>query len=150
MEQPAEFNRFLKTSVLVGISILVSLVIYLALGEFIRSQFRPFRGFVSLEAVQTVRYAFFAGAIAAVVLIRILRPLLLKKGPEATGATAVLKLHRTSLFTLALSETPAVLGLVLFLLSGLNVDFYILLLVSFVLVFMYFPRRSHWEEWLRG
>lgn len=49
---------------------------------------------------------------------------------------------------MVLSEAPGILGLILFLLGGLNIDFYLLLFASLLLVFMYFPRRSGWEEWL--
>jgi hypothetical protein len=46
---------------------------------------------------------------------------------------------------LALAEI-AVLGFVLFLLTGLSRDFYPLLFVSLFLAFMYFPRLRVWQD----
>ena len=43
---------------------------------------------------------------------------------------------------------PAIIGLVLFFLGGLYKDFYVLLFVSLVLIFMYFPRLKNWEAYL--
>jgi len=51
--------------------------------------------------------------------------------------------------TMILGEIPGILGLGLFLLSGYNIDFYVLVFASLLLVFMYFPRRTAWDEWLR-
>jgi len=47
-----------------------------------------------------------------------------------------------------MSELPALLGLFLFLLAGLNRDFYVLLIISVAVLFIFFPRRRAWEEWL--
>jgi hypothetical protein len=44
----------------------------------------------------------------------------------------------------------AIMGLILFLLSGLRRDFYLLLVLSFIFVFLFFPRYSNWEEWVRS
>jgi hypothetical protein len=38
----------------------------------------------------------------------------------------------------------------LFLVRGLNRDFYALIFVSLILIFMYFPRLASWNEWLKG
>jgi hypothetical protein len=55
---------------------------------------------------------------------------------------------QASVLTSALAEVPALFGLVLFLMSGLNVDFYVLTFVSLVLMFMFFPRYAGWVEWI--
>ena len=149
MDSRDEFGDARKTVSLIGISIIVSLFIYLALAEIIRTQLRPFRGFGAFSNVQSIRYAFFVGAIVAVIAVRLLRQRLLKRSPQDTDSTVLRKLQRTTIITLALSEIPGLLGLILFLLCGLNVDFYLLLLVSLVLVFMYFPRRDQWGDWLK-
>jgi hypothetical protein len=62
------------------------------------------------------------------------------------GAAAVRSLFRATVIGLALAEVPALAGLALTLLAGLNMDFYILEFVSAVLVFMYFPRAAAWES----
>jgi len=148
MENRDELVRHLRTVSLVGASVLVSLFLYLGVEEFIRARFRPFRGFVAVTDLQRLRYVFFAVAIVAGILVRILRQALLRKVSHDDEKTALHRLQRVSLLTLVLAEVPAVAGLVLFFVGGLNIDFYILLFVSIFLVFMYFPRRSAWEEWL--
>ncbi len=149
MDFQDDLNAAQRTVSLIGISIIVSLLIYLALAEIIRTQLSPFKGFMTFSNVQTIRYAFFAGAIVAVIVVRLMRQRLLRRSPQDTDPKALRNLQRTSIITLALSEVPGVLGLILFLLCGLNVDFYLLLLVSLILVFMYFPRRGQWGDWLK-
>jgi hypothetical protein len=135
-----------KAASLIGISIIVSLMVTLAASEAIRAWLRPFRGFVDLRDPQRVRYAFFAAAILAVVLVRVLRRSL----PRRTGAPGagpdLRRIQRSAILTVVLCEVPALLGLVLFLVGGFNIDFYLLLFVSLVLIFIYFPRLSHWRD----
>jgi hypothetical protein len=150
MDVQDEIRGAFRTVSLVGISTIVSLFIYLAVAEFIRARLRPFHGFAAVTDVQRLRYIFFGAAVAAVILIRVLRHILLKEPPGAVLKTALHRLQRVSLVTTMLGEVPAILGLGLFLLAGLYIDLYILLFVSIVLVFMYFPRRAAWENWLKG
>ncbi len=148
MENRDELGQHLRTVSLVGVSIFVSLFLYLAVEELIRARFKPFHGFLAVSDLQRVRYAFFALAIVAVILVRILRQVMLRRAAGEDAKAALHRLQRASLLTLVLSEVPAIAGLVLFLVGGLNIDFYLLLLASILLVFMYFPRRSVWEGWL--
>ncbi len=135
-----------KTATLIGISIIASLFITLVVAEAIRAGFRPFRGFINLQDPQRVRYAFFAAAVAAVILIRILRRVLFRRTAESTAGLALPRIQRAVVVTLVLCEIPALLGLALFLIGGYNVDYYLLLFVSLVLIFMYFPRLSQWQN----
>ncbi|MEN6311953.1 MAG: hypothetical protein ABFD80_10505 [Acidobacteriota bacterium] len=148
MDIQDEVRRRLKTFTLIGITFVSSLLVYLGLAEFIRYHFRPFGGFAAIADPQRLRYVFFALAVLSVVLVRVLRPALLRKSPGEDAKTTLHRLERASLVTLVLAEVPALLGLILFFLRGFNVDFYILLFASLLLVFMYFPRRSNWQEWL--
>lgn len=126
------------------------LLVALVVGEFIRYRLRPFTGFASLDGASELRYIFFGAAVAAVVLVRVLRQALLRKPPADDARAALRRLQQASFLTLVLSEIPAILGFVLFLLGGFNIDLYVLIFVSLFLIFMYCPRRSSWEEWLRG
>jgi hypothetical protein len=147
MDIRQDLRERLRTVTSIAMSIFVSLFLYLGAVEFIRARFRPFRGVLVISDLQRVRYAFFAAAIVTIIVIRVLRPRLLRRVAD-DDQTAFRRLQRASLVTLALAEVPGILGLVLFLLAGLNIDFYLLLFASLLLVFMYFPRRSAWEEWL--
>ena len=149
MDIQDEFRVHLKSVTLIATAIIASLVIYLGLVEVLRAVYKPFRGFVTLANIPQLRYAVFGAAVAVIVLIRILRPRLLRKAPGEDAKTALHRLQRAAIVTMVLGEIPGILGLGLFLLSGYNIDFYVLLFASLLLVFMYFPRRSAWEEWLQ-
>jgi hypothetical protein len=149
MDIQDELKVHLKSVTLIATAIVASLVIYLGLVEILRAVYRPFRGFATLADIQQLRYAVFGAAAAVIVLIRLLRPRLLRKAHREDAKTALHRLQRAAIVTMVLGEIPGTLGLGLFLLSGYNIDFYVLVFASILLVFMYFPRRSAWEEWLR-
>jgi hypothetical protein len=144
-----EIRAHLRSATLIATAIVASLVVYLGLVEVLRAVYRPFRGFVTLSHIPQVRYAVFGAAVAVVVLIRVLRPRLLRKAPGEDARAALHRIQRAAIVTMVLGEVPGILGLGLFLLSGYNIDFYVLVFASLLLVFMYFPRRIAWEEWLR-
>jgi hypothetical protein len=144
-----EFRVHLKSATLISTAVIASLFIYLGLVEVLRAVYRPFRGFVTLANISQLRYAVFGAAVAVIVLIRLLRPRLLRKAPGEDAKTALHRLQRAAIVTMVLGEIPGILGLGLFLVSGNNIDFYVLVFASLLLIFMYFPRRSAWEEWLR-
>lgn len=148
MDIQDKLRAHLRTASRVTASVIASLLLYLAAVEFIRARFRPFRGFLAVSDLQLLRYAFFALAIATVIAIRALRPRLLRKVAGDDDKTALHRIQRAFLMTIVLAEVPGTLGLLLFLMAGRNIDFYFLLFASLLLVFMYFPRRSAWEEWL--
>lgn len=148
MENREDLKRTLKTASMIGLTVIASLLIYLVIVEVLRSQLKPFRGFAPLPGTSTFRYVCYGLAVLEVLIIRFAQSLLLKRAPGDTVKVTVQKLFRASILTVCLSEVPAILGLVLFLIAGLNKDFYALLAVSLVLVFMYFPRLSSWEAWI--
>ncbi len=143
-----EIRRAHRPAVVVGIAILASLFVYLVIVEVLRATMGPFRGFVALPGLRTLRYAFYGLAVLEVLATRFFQGLLLRRAPGDDVRATVLKLARAAVVTLSLSQVPALLGLVLFLLGGLNRDFYALLAVSVALAFMYFPRLRSWEDWV--
>ena len=148
MENRDELKRSYKTASMIGVTIIASLFVYLIVVEVLRMQLKPFRGFAPIPEMTTFRYIFYGLAVLEVLVIRLVQSLLLKHAPGDTVKITVQKLFRATILTVCLSEVPAILGLVLFLIGGLNKDFYALLAVSLVLVFMYFPRLANWEGWV--
>ena len=83
--------------------------------------------------------------------------------PKPSSASSSLSSsHRISLFSppvqrlvsftiisLALSEAVAIYGLVIFLINGSSLDFYLFLALSFVFIIVHFPRYSQWEDWIK-
>jgi len=145
MKQDAFITKYFKTAVILSGSMIGSLLIYLVVVEIIQASLKPFTGLITLDDPQFLRYIFYFIAALQIIVIRLLRGVLLKAGKSDSEEKPVLRIFRVTILTLALAEIPALLGLVLFLLAGMNKDFYILLLVSFVLMFMFFPRINHWK-----
>jgi len=92
-------------------------------------------GYVALAAGLIVTYA-----------ASIVRRSMLAGGPADAGA----RIQVASIVTFALAETPAVFGLVAFLLTGLREFAYPLFVVALAAQAVYFPRWSQWEEWARA
>jgi len=132
----------------IGYSVFGALVLYFVLEELIRNKLAPFYGFSHLSNHQTLRYIFYGLSAISIILARLLQSLLLRKKPGDTIETLLDKLHRTSIIMIIMSELPALFGLFLFLLVGLNRDFYILLIISVAILFIFFPRRRAWEAWV--
>ncbi len=151
MEAREIIRRTHRIAALVGFSVLGAMGLYLVLVELIRSKMAPFNGLYPITDLQTIRnlrYLFYGLSAGSVILTRILQSLLLRKKPGDSPEDLLNKLHRTSLIMVIMSELPALFGLLLFLIRGLYRDFYILLGISVVVLFIFFPRRRAWEEWL--
>jgi len=150
MNPEDEIGRALKPAKMVAAAVVGSLAIYLALVEILKATLRPFRGFATVGGMQPVRYAAYGAGAAVVLLILLLRPRLYGRRAGEDAGTALIRLQRASILTMVLGEVPAMLGLGLFLVGGFARDFYSLLFVSIVLLFIHFPRRGAWEESLKG
>jgi len=145
-----ELKKTYKITVIIGASLIASLLIYALIVELIRSEFKPFPGFVTITEIQVLRYIFYGFAFFEVIAVNILRPVLLKERPTDDLNVFILKLNRAAIITYVFCEVPAILGLVLFLLSGLHTDFYIFLFLSLILEILYFPKFKNWEEPIRN
>lgn len=136
----------LRTARAVGMAVMASLLAYLAVAEALRAAYKPFFGLAHLAGNRTaVRFGIYLGAAAAIVAVRLVSARAGRRSGTETEETRLVRVFAISVTTLAMAEIPALLGLALFLLGGYNRDFYVLLLVSLVLAFMYFPRASVWE-----
>ena len=150
MENQNDFKRAYKLSAVIGIGIGSSLLIYVVVVEIMKSQLAFFTGLATFPDMRILRYALYGLSIVNVLILRIIRGVLLRKFPMDNRQALIAKLQRSSILSTALCEGPAIYGLILFLLGGLRRDFYFLLIVSLVLLFMYFPRIKNWEAWMEG
>lgn len=148
MDNQDTLKKAYHTSVIVGIAITASLFVYLIVFFMLRTPFLTAERLTAIQNTRNLRYLFYALSVGVVVFLRLLRGFLLKRQLSDTRQVLIAKLQRTSILSMALSEGPAIFGLVLFFLGGLERDFIILLFVSMILVFMYFPRYKNWEAWL--
>jgi hypothetical protein len=145
MPKLPEFDKAFATCRFIALAFAGCLMLDLLLVEILRARFRPFFGFAPMKDVIALRYGCFAAAAAAVIVLRLVHGRLLAAASKVDDAAAVRTLFRAAVISLTLAEIPALIGLALVLLAGLNRDFYFLLFASIVLVFIYFPRAAAWE-----
>ena len=135
-----------KTTVLIGIAMVASVVMYIVVAEVLRNSNPQWRGvaFSTKDALYDyLRIALFALSIVFPIVIRILRGILLTPEKLADPAPTLISY---SIIIFALCESPAIYGLVLFLLAGNIMDMYIFAAISLALFALFFPRYSRWTE----
>jgi F0F1-type ATP synthase membrane subunit c/vacuolar-type H+-ATPase subunit K len=125
---------------LIGLIMIASVFLYAAVVEIIKRFLAPFAGFALLtkETVDLVRYLLGFAAMADFFLIRII----LKKYSAAPAPNLPL----AAIITFSLCESVALYGLVLFLLAGSPLDFYIFMTISLAFFYIYFPKYDKWEK----
>lgn len=150
MQSPEETRFVFRRTVVMGAAICASLLVYAGMVEIMRAALKPFHGIavVPLGKVQALRLAVYGLAAASLIGLRLIRGRLLRGVPGEAPRLTLMRLMRASVLTFVMAEIPALLGIVLFFATGLTRDFYILLGISLVLQFMYFPRRAQWDDLL--
>jgi hypothetical protein len=140
-----DLSAVYRTSVFLTLSMMASLVAYAAVVELIN--FRG-RAVVPIERLDVIRVAVAAVGISLFVVARVVRKAMLRKSPADAVEVLLPRLARATMVTSAISETPAVMGVLLFFIGGKRVDFYLMALVSLAMFTAYFPRMSVWKDWL--
>jgi F0F1-type ATP synthase membrane subunit c/vacuolar-type H+-ATPase subunit K len=128
----------------IGLAMIASVFVYAGVVELIKWQMAPFTGFAQLDpqTVALIKYIFLALAAAQFGIIKAVQKFL--------PAPSVEKLSLTAIITFALCESVAILGLVLFLLAGNSMDFYIFMVISLGFFYLFFPKYEQWEERVRA
>lgn len=93
-----------------------------------------------------LKILFHGGAIAIIILTRVLARGGQKSAPGEDPRAYIQKLARSSIVIAALSEVPALLGFFYSYLSGNFRAFYAFSFVSLGLEFIYFPRLIVWRD----
>jgi F0F1-type ATP synthase membrane subunit c/vacuolar-type H+-ATPase subunit K len=132
------------TANLIGLAMIASVFMYAGVIVVLQRVLAPFSGFAALAPaqVQTLKYLFVALALGIFFLIKIIQ--------RVIGADSVEKLFQAAIVTFALSEAVGVLGLVLFLLAGNPVDFYLFMFLSLFYFWFFYPKYQDWEAQLPG
>lgn len=151
-----QLRQAYRTSMMIGLAMLWSLLVYAAMVELLRWNLAPFKGFAPFPAVDILRYVFLALSVADFFLIRFLRNRILSgklnvqqaPSPPRGSSEQIQRLRVASVVTYALCESVAIYGLILFLIAGSRSDFYGFLVLSAVLYAVYFPRYGQWEQWV--
>jgi F0F1-type ATP synthase membrane subunit c/vacuolar-type H+-ATPase subunit K len=128
----------------IGLAMIAAVFVYAGVVEVIKWQMAPFAGFARLEphTVSLLKYIFLALAAAQFGVIKAVQKILPTRSVENLSTTAII--------TFALCEAVAILGLMLFLLAGNSLDFYIFMVISLGFFTLLFPTYDQWEQRLRA
>lgn len=148
-------NKAHRTATLVGLFMVFSVLIYAGVVEFLVRSKDPFAGFSPLppDVYNMLRMILFILGIIDFALIPFLRKcrLTMQQGcgslPADSQPNPAGKLFSVSIISMALSESIAIYGLVLFLLNGARVDFYVFFFLSLIAFTAFFPRYERWQVW---
>lgn len=99
---------------------------------------------------EVLRIVFYAAAISLVFVINLVHGFMLRKTGTGDVADIAARLVSVNVIAAGLSETPAIMGFVLFVGWGYYKDFYILCFVSVYLLIRHFPYYRQWEKFVRG
>jgi hypothetical protein len=132
-------TRYLAVN-FIGLAMIASVFVYAGVVEWIKWQWAPFAGFSQLDPRQAtlLKYIFLALAAAQYGAIKLVQ--------KIVPARSVDNLPQAAIITFALCESVAVLGLVLFLLTGNSLDFYIFMLISLSFFYLFYPKYDDWEK----
>ena len=152
-----QLRKTYRIAVIIGVAMIGSLFIYSAIIEWMKTNYKPFQGFSGFPGLEMLRYLFLGIAVGEFALTKFVRNLILSgkggrgedSGAERPSPSAAFKLLTAAIINYALCETVAFFGLVLFFIGGSSFDFYFFMVLSLIFYAIYFPRYSHWEDWMR-
>ncbi len=134
------FNKVLLVTAVVTAGLFLSA----ALVEWMKSSYAPFHGFANYEWIPRLNTFLYLMTMFNILVIRyaVMR-IYIAPGPDDLK-TIVRRLARADIASMLLSGLPCIYGLVLFLLAGDHVDFYLLFGLSVIYGTIYFPRYKKW------
>jgi hypothetical protein len=154
-EQQTPDQAFQGTVVLSG-AFAGSTVIYVVVGEIFAAIESPFEGYAELEDPGPLLLRVGLLALAAVVFAVVLTALRgegilsqltgSSRGEAVTAASLAGALQTQHILRIAMVESIAVGGLLLFLLAGNRLDLYLFAGIAIVGLLATWPRRAYWED----
>jgi F0F1-type ATP synthase membrane subunit c/vacuolar-type H+-ATPase subunit K len=157
MLTPSQIERltaFHRRHLLIYGAMVVSVAVYAIVINLILRQQNPFPGYSPLPAdiFNKLRPILAILAMGSIFIAQFLRRMILKGSPPQSGTSTIplplARIQSAAMISYALAEIPAIFGLVLFLLNGNPLDFYLFGLLSFIYYAFFYPRLSQWQEWL--
>jgi hypothetical protein len=149
-DEARAFKAAFSTARIIAIAVLGTLLVSGLLVEILASPAGSFPNLSAGAPRAPWRYGAFAVAAVSVLAGRWAHKRILRKTAHDGRRAGPARLLRATAVAMAFAEIPAGLGLMLYFLGGLRRDFYSLLLVSAVLGFIYAPRRTSWDAYLRN
>ncbi|MGO8761729.1 MAG: hypothetical protein ACLP2P_06115 [Desulfobaccales bacterium] len=128
----------------IGLAMIAAVFVYAGVVELLKWRWAPFAGFARFDphTISLLKYAFLALAAAQYGIIKALQKILPAKSVDHLAQAAVI--------TFALCEAVALFGLVLFLLAGNAMDFYVFMVISLGFFTLFFPKYAQWEQRLNA
>ncbi len=132
-------SRYLAVN-LIGLAMIVAGLVYAGVVELLKWQWAPFHGFAKLppQTASLLKYIFLVLAAAQFVTVKVVQKILLARSLD--------NLPQAAIITFADCETVAIFGLVLFLLTGNALDFYVFMVISLGYFYLFFPKYEDWEQ----
>ena len=131
---------------LAAAGIVSAIVIYTVVVELLRM--KGYAGALKPPAAYAVKYALYVIGASALVALKFAGAITARR--RGTPEETLKALTADAIIKAALCETPAIAGLVMFLLTGYRADFYLLVVFALGLEIYHFPRLNAWRERLRG
>ncbi len=124
-------------------AMMASLVFYIIIVEVInRTTAQP----ELLPNVDLIRYIFYGFSVSAIFITQVVKALMLRNLAGADMDRVLGKLQTSNIFAAGLAQTPAILGLVMYLVWRQYTDFYMLTFVSLYITVRHFPRYAVWHR----
>jgi len=144
-EFPAEkITLAFRQARMITLSMAATLPAYAIVVEILRHS----QPVASIGGTGVLRITCFVLAGVFIFTATVVKGTLLRTAPP-DPAMRLARLRVASIVTAALSEGPAVLGLMLFIVSRSRSDFYILLVVAAYLLVRHLPLQAAWEVFVR-
>jgi len=156
-----DLRKLYRVAAIIGLVMILSVLGYTVVVEVLRNKSTPVLDpETNSHSLDRVKYFLVGISVVLFFVIRIVKQAILGAGmPQSVSGRAasnpdgdappIQRLLVSSVVGYALSEVPAIFGLVLFLLGGDASDFYLFLLISLFFFSNHFPRFSQWEEWVK-
>ena len=143
-----KLEKTYRTNKIIGYALAGAMLLYAVIVEIFRYKgITP--NLLPPSVLDKLRFIFVFLSFALYFMINFLNQKVLVKKSAATQEKLLQQLTLTNIVSLALGELPALFGFILFLGSGNPKDFYLLLIISVLLFYVFFPRYSFWSNWSR-
>lgn len=142
-----QLDRVYRVTAIVSVAMVVSAVFYAGIVEILSRSLPSGEPVAERETIDLLRQIFHGLALVQFLVLVWLRGRSGRADGEPLARLA--RLRTLTMIRLALAESIAIYGLVLFFMSRDTSDFYYLFLVSLLSFVLAFPRRDRWKEALR-
>lgn len=148
MDAASDLRQAHRTAAIITGGLITSLVMYAVIASMFRMSHALSDSDLPASQMSLVRYAAWIASGIVTVSFPGFRRLLLTRRPDDTRPRAIARLTLATIVMGGIAEFPALAGLVLMILGGLLLDFYLLGSLSLALLLASAPRFEAWEAWL--